>query len=294
VKEKMKLSCKPLKLLKINTQQRLTKIQKGSIFHMNKQLHLSRKGGQGMKFLIFSDESGRWNATEYYIRSWLKIAASQYNLVEKEVFYKKYKKNVKELKWDKFKTNYETFKSIFDLDFEVFVTISKLSHFQSRKYNIIEAIKTVEFPGIKKQRLVEKIRERVTYAVKQELFFNYFEKQHIENSVKALLPNEKPKDYDYFADNPQYRDWKDIAKECGINNVNIVEKSEECPGVELADVVCGCIYDITKGDKKAKTIYEECIKGKMVNMNSKDVPNPNLIFYNDFSDKEKMQLNIFR
>jgi len=247
-----------------------------------------------MKLLIFSDESGRWNDGEYYIRSWIKIDSEQYNLLRKEVIFAKHETGVKELKRDKFKTNYETFKSIFSFDFTVFITISQPSHFEKQKYNIINEINKVDLPPIKKQGLIEKIRERITYAVKQELFFNYFEKQHIENSVQALLPSEKPDDYEYYVDNPQYKQWGDIAKECGIKNIEIIEKSEEYPGIELADVVCGCISDKIKDDEKAKTIYEECIKGKMLNMYNEDTPNPNLIFFKDFSDKEKKALNIFR
>ena len=142
-----------------------------------------------MKYLIFSDESGRWNEGEYYIRSWIRITPEQYKLLRKEVIFAKHETKVKELKWNEFVKHYEEFKSIFSPDFEVFITISKPSHFKTRKYEIINKLRSVELPTVKNKATIEKIRERIIYAVKQELFFNYFEKQHIENSFKALLPN---------------------------------------------------------------------------------------------------------
>jgi len=247
-----------------------------------------------MKYLIFSDESGRWNDGEYYIRSWIRITSEQYKSLRKEVIFAKYETKIKELKWNEFVKHYEEFKSIFSFDFEAFITISKLSHFETRKYDIINKLSNVELPTVKNKATIEKIRGRIIYAVKQELFFNYFEKQHIENSFKALLPNPSNTDYEYKVDKPQYKQWRDIAKECGISNVEIIEESENEPGIELADVVSGCIKDFVNGDSKAAEIYGEHLKPKMSDMYNHDFPNPNLIFYGDFSEEENNKLNIFR
>ena len=39
---------------------------------------------------------------------------------------------------------------------------------------------------------------------------------------------------------------------------------------------------------------EECIKSKMCNMQSQECPNPNLIFFQGFSEEEKIEMDIFR
>jgi len=249
-----------------------------------------------MKYLIFSDESGSWHEEGYYIRSWIRITPTQYPQLQKEIIFAKYKNGgIKELKWDKFKKNSERFKTIFDVDFKIFVTITKTDHFKPQNYNIIKAIE--EFPtSTGGPKLTGKIKNKIINSVKNELFLNYFEKTHIENSKDALLLDEKPEEYKYSIDTPQYlnREWEEIAKECGINNVEIIKKSEKCPGIELADIVCGCISGKIQNNKKAETIYTEFIKPKMLDMYTSKIPNPNLIFYNDFSEEEKKKLNIFR
>jgi len=60
------------------------------------------------------------------------------------------------------------------------------------------------------------------------------------------------------------------------------------------DIVCGCIKDLIKKDKKATKIYNEHIKPKMLDMTSKKYPNPNRIFNKNFTEKEVGELNIFR
>jgi len=40
-----------------------------------------------MKYLMFSDESGKWNEGDYYIRSWIRITPENYDLLRKEVIF---------------------------------------------------------------------------------------------------------------------------------------------------------------------------------------------------------------
>lgn len=248
-----------------------------------------------MKYLVFSDESGRWNEGDYYVRSWIRIIPEQYKLLRKEIIFAKHEENIKELKWDNCKTHFESFKSVFNVDCKIFITISKPAHFEKRKYDIIEQLKNINLPTFKNQRLIDKVKERIIYAVKQELFFNYYEKQHIENSMKGLSQDlENGYDLEYQVDKPQYKQWSELARESGINNVETIDKSELEPGIELADVICGCIKDFINSDLKAKEIYNEYVKSKMMDMRSVDFPNPNLIFINDFSEGERKKLDVFR
>jgi len=248
-----------------------------------------------MKFLIFSDESGQWNMGKYYIRSWIRITPKNYDLLRKEIIFSKHEAGVKELKWIKFKKNYGKFKNIFSVGFDIFITISKPDHFQSRNYDIITTIEDVPI-STGGQDLTNKIKKKIVSSVKNELFFNYFEKTHIENSKKALLHGESPKEYKYMIDTPQYldREWGNIAKECGIEQIEIVKISKNIPGIELADVVSGCIMDLLENGEGIKLIYKEYLKPKMWDMMSQECPNPNFIFFPDFSSEEITEMNIFR
>jgi len=248
-----------------------------------------------MNFLIFSDESGRWNMGKYYIRSWTRITPENYDLLRKEIIFSKHETGVKELKWRKFKNNHVRFKNIFSVDFDIFITISKPDHFQSKEYNIITAIENLPI-STGGQKLTDKIKTKIINSVKNQLFLNYFEKIHIENSKKALLHEECPDKYKYIIDTPQFldREWENIAKECGIQQIEIIKKSENIPGIELADIVSGCIMGLLENVEDVELIYKEYLKSKMWDMMSQECPNPNLIFFSDFNSEEKIEMNIFR
>jgi len=248
-----------------------------------------------MKYLIFSDESGKWNEGNYYIRSWVRITPENYDLLRKEVIFAKHETNVKELKWERFKKNFDKFKNIFSVDFNIFITVSKPAHFQRRNYSIIRAIQDVPI-STGGQELTDKIKTKIINSAKNELFFSYFEKIHIENSKKALVDNEEPENYKYLIDTPQYldREWENIAKECGIQQIDIVKISASNTGIEVADVVSGCVMDFIETKGEAADTYKKCLKSKMLDMTSTAYPNPNLIFYQDFTDEEKRKINIFR
>ena len=248
-----------------------------------------------MKFLIFSDESGQWNMGKYYIRSWVRITPENYDLLRKEIIFSKYETGVKELKWRKFKNNHVRFKNIFSVDFDIFITISKPDHFKSKEYNIITAIENLPI-STGGQELTDKIKTKIINSVKNQLFLNYFEKIHIENSKKALLREEYPDKYKYIIDTPQCldREWESIAKECGIQQIEIIKISENTPGIELADIVSGCIMGLLENVEDVELIYKEYLKSKMWDMMSQECPNPNLIFFPDFSSEEKIEMNIFR
>ena len=52
--------------------------------------------------------------------------------------------------------------------------------------------------------------------------------------------------------------------------------------------------DLLENVEVAKLIYKECMQSKMWNMVSQECPNPNLIFIQDYSEEEKIEMNIFR
>lgn len=258
-----------------------------------------------MNYLIFSDESGTWKAGDYYIRSWIRISPEDYELISKDIVYIKHKMDFKELKWKSVKNNAEKIKtnieSLFGIEFSLFITISKPEHFKKRlednRYNILRTLKDI--PPERStggEHFTAAIKEKIINAAEHTLFFNYFEKQHIKNSKKALVNNINNKEYKYIVNYPQIwdKDWEKVARECGIVNLKIEKASEKVPGIELADSIAGCIKDHLNNDDKASGFYYEYIKKKMADMTSQTLPNPNLIFIGDFSPEEKEKANIFR
>jgi len=263
------------------------------------------RGRNKMNYLIFSDESGRWNEGNYYIRSWIRISPEDYELISKEIVYIKYKKKFPEVKWKTIINNIEKIRnnteSLFNIEFSLFVTISKPAHFKKRvaanRYIIIRTLKNLSPEQYtKKEDFTATIKEKIINTAQHTLFSNFVEKRHIENSKIALVNNIDNTEYEYRVDSPQciHKDWEKIAKECGIVKLKIVKKSEEEPGIELADIIAGCIKDHLNNDDKASEFYSEYIKKKMIDMTSRDMPNPNLIFIDDFSPEEKEKANIFR
>lgn len=258
-----------------------------------------------MNYLVFSDESGTWKAGDYYIRSWIRISPEDYELISKDIVYIKYKKNFKELKWKSIKNDIEKIKnnieSLFGIEFSLFITISKPDHFKKKlednTYNILRALKDIPpEQSTGREHISAAIKKKIINAAQHTLFFNYFEKQHIENSKIALVNNINNTEYEYIVDYPQIwdKDWEKIARECGIVKLKIEKKSEEEPGIELADLIAGCIKDHLNNDEKACGFYYEYIKKKMLDMTSQTMPNPNLIFIDGFSPEEKEKANIFR
>jgi hypothetical protein len=263
------------------------------------------KGRDKMRFLIFSDESGRWEEGNYYLRSWIRISPENYELVRKDIVFIKHIMNFKEVKWNSIKNNIEKIRSniesLFGIEFILFITISKPDHFKKQvednRYIIIRTLKNLPLEQYtSREALGEIIKEKITDKAKHTLFFNIYEKRHIENSKVALVNNIDNTEYEYRVDSPQcyYTDWEKIAEECGIVKPKMVRKSEEDPGIELADIIAGCINNHLDGDEEASEFYSEYLKNKMLDMTSTAIPNPNRIFNEDFSPEEKRKTNIFR
>jgi hypothetical protein len=258
-----------------------------------------------MDYLIFSDESGNWNEGNYYLRSWIRMSPDNYEMLRKDIVFLKHETGIKELKWKSIKNNIRktenTIISICNIDFIVFITISIPSHFQDQlkenKYTILRTLQSIK-PGQSTggEQVRETIKSKILSAAKHAIFYSVYEKQHIENSRRALVTGIPDESCQFVVDTPQCldKDWTKIAKECGIININIEKKSENVPGIELADLVTGCIHEYLEGDEKAKEFYRKYIENKMLNMCSRAFPNPNLIFFKDFTSDEKKRANIFR
>jgi len=261
---------------------------------------------------IFSDESGSWNGShqqvddnELYIRSWVMFEENKYQELEKEIIFTKYKDGLKELKFDNFKRNFENkqyYKDIFNTDFQVFITISKnvrtIDKFQNNKYKALNTLSNLDPNTLTGDpNMTSLTKDKFIQSAKMVLFLNYYEKQHIKNSIDALIGKNvicKDPDCVFYVDNPQFlnKDWKNVAQDAGVKKIKIVEHSENRPGIELADIIAGCtneyIKDLVKNKNKnnsiAKNIYNTFIRGKLktASNNNNKFYNPNLIFIEDF------------
>lgn len=239
---------------------------------------------------VFSDESGSWHSGPFYVRSWVKVRTDEYERLKSEVARAKSLADVRELKYDNFVGNERLFSPIFSLDFSVFVSLSVPNHFANRTYTILQTLLSIDVAqSTGGEQLTESIKNKVVNSAKNILFFVYFEKQHIRNSVTALVAGMNADEFEYRVDIPQCqpKEWEAIARECGVPNVKIVRRSEDYPGVELADVIAGCIYRKIRGDTIANQIYQRYIRSKMTDMASTTCPNPNLVFFQDFSETER-------
>jgi len=258
-----------------------------------------------MDYLIFSDESGCWNEGDYYLRSWVKISPKNYETLRKDIIFLKHETGIKELKWKSFKNNIknreDAITSIHNIEYNIFISLSIPTHFQNRlKNNRYIILRTLQ--GIKPEQstggeqFTEAIKDKIIGAAQHTIFYSFYEKQHIENAKIALVADAPCESYQFVVDTPQCldKDWVKIANECGIDNVKIEKQSEKVSGIELADIVAGCIHEYLRGEEQAGKYYQEYIKDKMLNMHSRTLPNPNIIFFQECSDDEKKKLDIFR
>lgn len=247
--------------------------------------------------LIFSDESGTWSNQEenYYIRSWISISSGEYTKLAKEVFYIQRTTGTKEIKWDNFKRNYQLYQDILSPGFKIFITLSIPKIFwESKNYKILTALQGLEDDNFTGDDTIKiNSRKKIINSARAVIFLNYFEKQHIENSKVALAKDTT--NYKYIVDTPQFLDkeWLEIAREVEINDgdIKIEKKSEEIPGIQIAGIVAGCFYDLlSKDETTCKDIFRRFLKSKMMDMYSSNMPNPNVIFYNDCPDDIKKKL----
>jgi hypothetical protein len=224
-----------------------------------------------MEYLIFSDESGCWNEGDYYLRSWVRITPNNYEALRKELIFIKHETGIKELKWKSFRNNLQNIKnpiiSIHDIDYSVFITISIPEHFQKRLSNnryvilrTLSGIKPEQSTG--GEQFTEAIKNKIISAAQHTIFYSYYEKQHIENAKFALVGDTSGDEYRFVVDTPQCldKDWIKIANECGVNNVKIEKRSEKVSGIELTDIIAGCIHDYLRGEEAAANYYKECIR----------------------------------
>jgi len=55
----------------------------------------SCKADSKFDYFVFSDESGKWNEGDYFIRSWIRISKVEYRLLKKEILFLKHELGIK-------------------------------------------------------------------------------------------------------------------------------------------------------------------------------------------------------
>ena len=243
---------------------------------------------QGREYLIFSDESGNWhyNSGDLYVRSWVRITPEQYRSLQNKVLLLKRQTGIIELKWGNLAKNPNIFNDIFSqVEFKVFITVSDPQHFNPKIYTIVSDVNALP-PSTGGIDLTEKIKDTMKKSAYNQLFLAFYEHQHIENSVRALLTQLDLPHCKYLIDSPQFPpdDWTERAEICGIlkGNVKIIKNSSNEPGIELADLIAGCVRDLLDNSPIAQSIYQKYIYDHMMDTTSSVYPNPNLIFHPKF------------
>lgn len=238
---------------------------------------------------IFSDESGSWtNKENYYTRAWIKIDKDNYDSLIKEVLFSKDKlEKTTEVKWKNVKRNYDEYKNIFGVpSFQVFITISEPVVFFERSYKVIDYLSGNEVEdhlGTHDTNIISSLKDTLINSAQNSLFLHHFERHHIRTAKMALVDTNNNEEYEFIVDSPQFfkNQWKKVVREEDIENITIIEKSENHSGIQIADVIAGCFQDLLRNDSKAEKIFAESIKDKMCDMYCRECPNPNIIFYGD-------------
>jgi len=133
-----------------------------------------------MDYLIFTDESGSWNEGDYYLRSWVKISPKNYEMLRKDIIFIKHETGIKELKWKPIKNNIKRIEdaivSIFNIDFNIFITLSIPGHFQDRlknsKYIILRTLHDIgPEQSTGGEQLTEAIKNKIISAAQHTIFY---------------------------------------------------------------------------------------------------------------------------
>ncbi len=238
---------------------------------------------------VFSDESGTWNDSEFYIRAWVKISKTEYKKLEKETESCLEEIGLqKELKWKIFKKHIEKIGNILKrIQFSIYITLSQPRVFKQRGFSIIKALESIpEWKYTGGTEDTKRLKNKIINSAWNTLFLNVYEKQHIKNSIAAFKCDIFP--CDYIVDSPQFLNkmWEEVAIECGIDgsNLKIIKDSGSCIGIQIADIISGCTSECLSRDERKRNqalqIFSQYFRAKMVSGS-----NPNLIFYSEF-DKE--------
>jgi hypothetical protein len=133
-----------------------------------------------MDYLIFTDESGSWNEGDYYLRSWVKISPKNYEMLRKDIIFIKHETGIKELKWKPIKNNIkrieDTIASAYNIDFNVFITMSIHRHFQDclndKKYTILRTLQDIRpEQSTGGEQLTEVIKNKIITAAQHTIFY---------------------------------------------------------------------------------------------------------------------------
>ena len=234
---------------------------------------------------VFSDESGNLFAQNqpYYIRSFIFICGNDYLKLCGE--FKKMKekhKITKEIKFNDFKNNIERYDAIFNINFKAYIVFTnKYKDFDNRQYgyklketilnkfdqsyaeeNFIKKWKEDE-----KDKIKTKLRAKIGDAFKYFYWLNFFEKYYYMNVKQILSDIYKTEDYSFEIDKPTFsnNDYIDLLQEIGINKINIIKKSEDSVGIQLADIVAGSLRDVLLNKTTEHTHYTQYVYKKLLN-----------------------------
>lgn len=248
------------------------------------------------KFFVFSDESGSWhNQDDVYVRAWVVVPESTYQLLTNTVSETADLFDANELKWNHIAHNAHLVNVFSGLDIRIVFTVSCCKNIDwDNKYHVTrnfeQSFQSFDF-GTVQIEVVDYIKDRIYRDIKHALFVNYYEKCHIQNAKEAIESVIRPTKYDliYRVDPPQLSQdkWGEILKGLSEEAVNLeFPKSTKSHGIQLADVCAGALRSIILSDDKVEVAREflKGMRGKLISPTATR-HNPNLIFFQEMDEE---------
>jgi hypothetical protein len=204
--------------------------------------------------IVFSDESGSWAESQYYVRSWIFWNIDDYIEIENK-YIEKINRHKSLLSWENkhLKTELEQNDQdeIFGKIDKVYITFTIIKEFKEKKLKVREDVLNLlsSHPSLKGKSYEEYLINNVSKAVNKTLFLYLYESIHFRSFLDKL---DSSSYYFLILDEPSQLDpkhhqkiWKESAFHLDRKIKLIISKndSELSLGLQIADCFAGAIND---------------------------------------------------
>ena len=190
-------------------------------------------------------------------------------------------KGTQNIKWElKFHENHDY--TIFsDLDFQVYFTVTLNQDFKDRNFNIITHLNEQNTELFNINNI--DVKDRIISSIKNTLFLNIFEYHHLKNALNFFNSLHPEDNFNFIIDTPQYQNkhWTKIFRSLRPDdsfNLQIVSKSENFEGIQLADILAGNLNKIISNEEITRNSLNSFEKKIVSNF---DFGNPHEPFKNN-------------
>ena len=203
--------------------------------------------------IVFSDESGSWAESQYYVRAWILWNIDEYVEIEKK-YIEKINRNKSLLSWKdknlKTELGQNDQDEIFGKIDKVYITFTIIKEFKDKKLKVREDVLNLlsSHPSLKGKSYEEYLINNVSKAVNKTLFLYLYESIHFRSFLDKL---DSSSYYFLILDEPSQLDpkhhqkiWKDaFLVDREIKLIISKNDSELSLGLKIADCFAGAIND---------------------------------------------------